>query len=96
MPETKPQVAFIAAVLVLLVMPVVFVVGVVGLVLITHAAPWAGMGGEANRLLLTLSVVWGLLVMSGVLIFVWRLIRQSAMQVGQRANGKGQRLGTQD
>ena len=78
MPETKPEVAFIAAVLVLLVMPVLFVVGVAGLVLITHAAPWAGMGGDANRLLLTLSVVWGLLVMSGVLIAVRRLVRRAA------------------
>ena len=75
MPETKPEVAFRAAALVLLVMPVVFVVGVAGLVLITRAAPWAGMGGDANRLLLTLSVVWGLLVMAGVLIAVRRLMR---------------------
>ena len=67
-----------AAVLVLLVMPVIFVVGVVGLVLITHAAPWAGLGGDANRQLLTLSVVWGLLVMSGVLIAVRRLVRRAA------------------
>jgi len=67
-----------AAVLVLLVMPVIFVVGVVGLVLITHAAPWAGLGGDANRQLLTLSIVWGLLVMSGVLIAVRRLVRRAA------------------
>lgn len=77
MPEARPQVAFMAAVLVLLVMPVVFVVGVVGLVLITGAAPWAGVEG-ASKELLALSIVWGLLVMAGVLIAVRRLLQRAS------------------
>jgi hypothetical protein len=74
MADTDARVAFITAALVLLVMPMIFAVGLVSLLLIMRVA---GME-EAPSLMLAASVVWGIIVIVGVLMVARRMIRRSA------------------
>lgn len=78
MVEPKPQVAFIAAVLVLLVMPIVFLAGLAVFALIAPASVGTRFDQDGGLLTLSVILAWGLVVMAGVIVFVARLVRRSA------------------
>jgi hypothetical protein len=78
MVDTKPQVAFIAAVLVLLVMPIVFLSGLAVFAFIVPSTVGAKFDQEGSLLTLSVILVWGLLVMAGILVLVARFVRRSA------------------
>jgi hypothetical protein len=72
--ETETRAAFITAALVLLVMPLVYVIGLALAMLILQITPW----GEMKEVVFGLAIVWGVVVMVGVLIAARRLNRRSA------------------
>lgn len=72
--ETETRAAFITAALVLLVMPLVYVIGLALAMLILQITPW----GETKEVVFGLAIVWGVVVMVGVLIAARRLNRRSA------------------
>jgi threonine/homoserine/homoserine lactone efflux protein len=74
MSEAETRAAFITAALVLLVMPMVYVVGLSVLMLIVSATSWA----EASGLMFALALMWGVVVIVGILMAARRLIRRSA------------------
>ena len=72
--ETETRAAFITAALVLLVIPLVYVIGLALAMLILQITPW----GEMKEVVFGLAIVWGVVVMVGVLIAARRLNRRSA------------------
>jgi hypothetical protein len=74
MSEAENRVAFITAAFVLLVMPIVFVLGLASMMLVLRAAGLFQMG----RMMVVVSVVWGLVVMAVVLLIARRVSRRSA------------------
>ena len=74
MPESENRAAFLFAAVVLLVMPIVFVLGLASLMLVMRAAGLFEMG----RLMVAISLVWGLFVTTVVLLVARRVIGRSA------------------
>ncbi len=74
MSESENRVAFLTAAVVLLVMPLVFAMGLASMMLMLRVAGLFEMG----RLMVVVSVVWGLVVMAVALLIARRLIRRSA------------------
>jgi len=74
MAESETRAAFIMAALVLLVMPIVYVLGLAGAVLIVQLTSWR----EASDVLFVFAVVWGLVVLAGILIAARQIHRRSA------------------
>ena len=72
--ETETRAAFITAALVLLVMPLVYVIGLALAMLILQITPW----GEMKEVVFGLAIVWGVVVLVGMLIAARRLNRRSA------------------
>ena len=72
--ESETRAAFITAALVLLVMPLVYVIGLASAMLILQLTPW----GEDREVMFGYAIVWGIVVMAGVLIAAKRLNRRSA------------------
>ena len=62
------------AALVLLVMPMVYVIGLAAAMLILQTTPWR----EMSQVMFGFAIVWGVVVMGGVLIAARRLNRRSA------------------
>lgn len=62
------------AALVLLVMPIVFVIGSAAALLILQITPWR----DRSDVMFGLAIVWGIVVMAGVLVAARRLNRRSA------------------
>jgi thiol:disulfide interchange protein len=73
MAETEARAAFIIAGLVLLVMPIVYMMGLVAAMLMTQLTPL----GESRGFMLAVAVVWGLVVLAGILIVAKRLNRSA-------------------
>ena len=74
MAESETRAAFIMAALVLLVMPIVYVLGLAGAMLIVQLTSWR----EASDVLFVFAVVWGLVVLAGILIAARQIHRRSA------------------
>jgi hypothetical protein len=74
MSEAETRAAFLTAALVLLVMPIVYMIGLAAAMLVLQVTPWR----EASGAMLAFAVVWGVIVMAGVLIAARRLNRRSA------------------
>jgi hypothetical protein len=74
MSETETRAAFIIAALVLLVMPIVYLIGLASAMLLLQVTPWH----EASGVMLAFAAIWGLIVLTGVLIVARRLTRGSA------------------
>jgi hypothetical protein len=77
MAESETRAAFIMAALVLLVMPIVYVLGLAGAMLIvqlTSLTSWR----EASSVMFVFAVVWGLVVLAGILIAARLIHRRSA------------------
>jgi hypothetical protein len=74
MSEAENRAAFLFAAVVLLVMPIVFGLGLASLMLVMRAAGLFEMG----RLMVAISLVWGLVVMTVVLLVARRVIGRSA------------------
>jgi hypothetical protein len=74
MAESETRAAFIMAALVLLVMPIVYVLGLAGAMLIVQLTSWR----EASSVMFVFAVVWGLVVLVGILIAARLIHRRSA------------------
>jgi hypothetical protein len=74
MSESETRAAFITAALVLLVMPLVYVIGLAIAMLILQLTPWR----DRSDVMFGLAIVWGVVVMAGVLVAARRLNRRSA------------------
>jgi len=74
MSERETRAAFMIAALVLLVMPMVYVIGLAAAMLILQITPWR----EMSEVMFGFAIVWGVVVMAGVLIAARRLDRRSA------------------
>lgn len=74
MSESETRAAFITAAVVLLVMPIVFVIGLAAALLILQITPWRDM----MPVMFGLAIVWGIIVMAGVLVAARRINRRSA------------------
>lgn len=74
MSESETRAAFITAALVLLVMPLVYVIGLAISMLLLQLTPWRDM----REVMFGFAIVWGLVVMAGVLVAARRLNRRSA------------------
>jgi hypothetical protein len=74
MPESETRAAFIIAALVLLVMPIVYVIGLAGAMLIVQLTSWR----EASGAIFVFAVVWGVVVLAGILIAARQIHRRSA------------------
>jgi hypothetical protein len=74
MSESETRAAFITAALVLLVMPMVYVIGLASAMLILQTTPWRDM----SNVMFGFAIVWGLVVLAGVLLAARRLNRPSA------------------
>jgi hypothetical protein len=74
MSETETRAAFIIAALVLLVMPIVYLMGLASAMLILQVTPWR----ETSGLMLAFAAIWGVLVLTGVIMVARRLTRGSA------------------
>jgi uncharacterized protein YebE (UPF0316 family) len=72
--ESETRAVFLTAALVLLVMPMVYVIGLALAMLILQLTPW----GEEREVIFGYAIVWGIVVMTGVLIAAKRLNRRSA------------------
>ena len=73
MSESETRAAFLTAALVLLVMPIVYVLGLASAMLILQTTPWRDMVAMFG-----FAIVWGIVVLAGVLITARRLNRPSA------------------
>jgi thiol:disulfide interchange protein len=71
MAETETRAAFLIAGLVLLVMPIVYMMGLAAAMLMTQLTPLR----DARGFLLAVAIVWGLVVLAGILIVAKRLSR---------------------
>ena len=74
MSESETRAAFLTAALVLLVMPIVYVIGLASAMLILQNTPWRDM----SVVMFGFAIVWGIVVLTGVLITARRLNRPSA------------------
>jgi hypothetical protein len=74
MSESEARAAFMTAALVLLVMPIVYVIGLAGTILLLQITPW----GDMREVMFGVAIIWGVVVMSGVLVAARRLNRPSA------------------
>lgn len=74
MSESDTRAAFMTAAVVLLVMPIVFVIGLAAALLILQITPWRDM----SEVMFGLAIVWGIVVMAGVLVAARRITRRSA------------------
>ena len=74
MSESETRAAFMTAALVLLVMPIVYMIGLAAAMLILQITPW----GEMSEVMFGLAIVWGVVVLAGVLVAARRLNRGSA------------------
>ena len=74
MSERETRAAFITAALVLLVMPIVYVIGLASAMLMLQITPWRDM----SNVMFGFAIVWGIVVMAGVLVAARRLNRPSA------------------
>ena len=74
MSESETRAAFLTAALVLLVMPIVYVIGLASAMLLWQITPW----GEMRGVMFGFAIVWGVVVMAGVLVAARRLNRPSA------------------
>lgn len=74
MSESETRAAFLTAALVLLVMPIVYVIGLASAMLILQTTPWRDM----SVVMFGFAIVWGIVVLAGVLITARRLNRPSA------------------
>ena len=73
MSDTDTRATFITAALVLLVMPIVYAIGLASTMLVLRLTPWR----DARGVMLAFAVIWGLIVLTGVLIVARRLNRHS-------------------
>ena len=73
MSESETRAAFITAALVLLVMPLVYVIGLAISMLLLQLTPW----GDRREVMFGFAIVWGVVVMAGVLIAARRLNRSA-------------------
>ncbi len=73
MAETETRAAFIIAGLVLLVMPIVYMMGLAAAMLMIQFAPV----GDTRGFMIAVAVVWGLVVLAGILIVAKRLSRSA-------------------
>ena len=73
MADTEPRAAFIIAGLVLLVMPFVYMIGLAAAMLTTQFMPQR----DARGFLFSFAVVWGLVVVAGILLVAKRLSRSA-------------------
>lgn len=73
MSESETRAAFMTAALVLLVMPIVYVIGLASAMLILQTTPWRDM----SVVMFGFAIVWGIVVLAGVLITARRLNRPS-------------------
>jgi len=74
MSESETRAAFLTAALVLLVMPIVYVIGLASAMLILQTTPWRDM----SAVMFGFAIVWGIVVLAGVLLVARRLNRPSA------------------
>ena len=74
MSESETRAAFITAALVLLVMPFVYVIGLALSVLMLQFTPWRNI----REVMFGFAIVWGIVVIAGILIAARRLHRHSA------------------
>jgi len=74
MSERETRAAFITAALVLLVMPFVYVIGLALTILMLQFTPW----GNMREVMFGSAIVWGIVVIAGILIAARRLHRRSA------------------
>jgi prepilin signal peptidase PulO-like enzyme (type II secretory pathway) len=74
MSESETRAAFLTAAIVLLVMPIVYMIGLASAMLILQFTPWR----EMSAVMFGLAVVWGIVVLAGVLIAARRLHRPAA------------------
>jgi hypothetical protein len=74
MSESETRAAFLTAALVLLVMPIVYVIGLASAMLILQVTPWR----EMSNVMFGFAIVWGIVVLAGVLLAARRLNRPSA------------------
>jgi hypothetical protein len=73
MADTEPRAAFIIAGVVLLVMPFVYMIGLAAAMLMTQFTPLR----DARGFLFSFAVVWGLIVLAGILLVAKRLSRSA-------------------
>lgn len=73
MAESETRATFIIAGLVLLVMPIVYMMGLAAAMLMAQFTPMA----DARGFLLGVAVVWGLVVLAGILVVAKRLSRSA-------------------
>jgi len=73
MSERETRSAFLTAALVLLVMPFVYVIGLAVTMLILQFTPWSDM----REVMFGFAIVWGIVVMAGILIAARYLHRRS-------------------
>jgi hypothetical protein len=73
MADKETRAAFIIAGLVLLVMPIVYMMGLAAAMLMAQFTPM----GETRGFMLAVAVVWGLVVLIGVLVVAKRLSRSA-------------------
>jgi hypothetical protein len=73
MPESETRAAFIIAALVLLVMPIVYVIGLAGAMLIVQLTSWR----EASGAIFVFAVLWGVVVLAGILSAARQIHRRS-------------------
>jgi hypothetical protein len=74
MSESETRAAFMTAALVLLVMPFVYVIGLAVTMLTLQFTPWRNM----REVMFGSAIVWGIVVIAGILIGARRLHRRSA------------------
>ena len=73
MAESETRAAFIIAGLVLLVMPIVYMMGLAAAMLMMQFTPL----GDARGFMLAVAIVWGVVVLAGILIVAKRLSRSA-------------------
>lgn len=73
MADTDPRAAFIIAALVLLPMPIVYMLGLAAAMLLMQFTPLR----DASGFMLAFAVLWGLVVLIGILLVARRLSRSA-------------------
>ena len=74
MSESETRAAFLTAAIVLLVMPIVYMIGLASAMLILQFTPWR----EMSAVMFGFAIVWGIVVLAGVLLAARRLHRPAA------------------
>jgi hypothetical protein len=73
MAESETRATFIIAGLVLLVMPIVYMMGLAAAMLMAQLTPLA----DSRGFILAVAVVWGIVVLAGILVVAKRLSRSA-------------------